>query len=108
MKHAPWFHCKFTFVYAQNRHSGTYSSCTREQKLQEAQARVATQDGADGGGGSSSERGAEAKRRAEEPHLLNIHEDPVRDLTCAYVVRSRAPACHLISKRRILNRIGCD
>jgi hypothetical protein len=45
-----------------------------EQKLQEAQARV-TQD--DGGGGGGGERGAEAKRRAEEPHLLNIHEDPV-------------------------------
>jgi len=46
-----------------------------EQKLQEAQARAAEEGGPSEGGGGS--RSAEAQRRATEPHLLNIHEDPL-------------------------------
>jgi hypothetical protein len=42
-----------------------------EQKLKEAQAIVATQ----GDAGEDSGKAAEARRREEEAHILNIHED---------------------------------
>jgi hypothetical protein len=60
-----------------------------EQKLQEAQAHIATQGGGDddgdgGGGGRGGARDAEARRRAVEPHLLNIHEDPMLSRAVCY------------------------